>query len=204
MRIEVRNGFPYLGLFLWAMAGANAATVDLGVTATSLTIPPKIGLSWNWSIVATNRGPTSATGVRLQCPIPPNTTLVQSSANMGTISSTGAVLQVLVSNLSAGESLSLAFTLRPVVGGWTTNTCLLTANEPDVDASDNQSSSIDFVEPSGAMNTNETLRLAVKRMVLDSGRQKLYALERTTVTNQTVLYQLDTATLRPDVLRLLP
>ncbi|MFO1514088.1 MAG: DUF11 domain-containing protein [Verrucomicrobiota bacterium] len=186
------------------LVGRAGASVDLGINATSLTGAPKIRTNWSWSVTATNRGLTEATGIRLQCPIPTNTTLIQSTSSIGSIVTTGSVLQVLVSNLPAGSSVLLSYTLRPTTGGWTTNTFNLLANEPDVDTTDNQATVVGFVGPSGTMNTNETLRLSVKQLVFDDLRQRIYALERTTATNQTLLYQLDPVTLQPAVWRTLP
>lgn len=196
--------FSILCLCVLFVGRVEANDVDLGINATSLTLFPKIRTNWNWSVTATNRGLTDATGVRLQCPIPTNTTLIQSASSMGSIVTTGSVLQVLVSNLPAGASVLLSYSLRPTTGGWTTNTFNLLANEPDVDTTDNLATVVGFVGPSGTMNTNDTLRLPVKQLVFDGVRQKIYALERTTVTNQTFLYQLDPVTLQPETLRTLP
>jgi uncharacterized repeat protein (TIGR01451 family) len=196
--------FSILCLFVLLVGRAAASDVDLGINATSLTLLPKIRTNWNWSVTATNRGLTDATGVRLQCPIPTNTTLLQSTSSIGSIVATGGVLQVLVSNLPAGGNVLLSYSLRPTTGGWTTNTFNLLANEPDVNTSDNQATLVGFVGPSGTMNTNDTLRLPVKQLVFDGVRQRIYALERTTATNQTVLYQLDPVTLQPEALRTLP
>ena len=196
--------FSIICLCVLLVSRAAASDVDLGINATSLTLLPKIRTNWNWSVTATNRGLTDATGIRLQCPIPTNTTLIQSTSSIGSIVATGGVLQVLVSNLPAGASVLLSYSLCPTTGGWTTNTFNLLANEPDVDPTDNQATLVGFVGPSGTMNTNDTLRLPVKQLVFDGVRQKIYALERTTATNQTVLHQLDPVTLQPEALRTLP
>lgn len=193
-----------LTLCLWNFAVARAQSVDLAVINISPPVAPAISNSWNWSIVATNRGPSPATGVHLSCVLPTNTVLLQSASSLGAISLTGNVLHVSTPTLTAGDALQLSFTLRPTTGGWATNSFNLTANETDSDPTDNQAQFINFIGPSGTSNAVDTFRLSVKQLVVDQPRHRIYALERTTATNQTILYQMDGTTLQPQLLRTLP
>ena len=192
-----------LNLVRWPPVPPGAGLADLAVLPQSLTSSPMIGSNWNWSVVLTNRGANPATDVRLRVYLATNITVIGTTILSGRVWTETNILHAWLPDLKPGSNAVISFTLRASAGGWTTNLFTVAANEDESNVADNQAGVVAYVAPSGAPESIESLRLAVRELAFDSLRQRLYALERTSATNQTALYILDGTTLQPQVLRML-
>lgn len=193
-----------LGLVQWPLASGSGNLPDLAILPSALPATPILGSNWDWTVTVTNSGAARATDVRLRVVLTTNEMMIQGTAPTGKIWAESNIIQAWMPELAPGSNLVLSFTLASSVGGWTTNLLSAFANEDESDLTNNQATVVSYMAPAGMPESVETLRLSVCELVADPLRQKLYALERTTATNQIALYELDGATLAPHLLRMLP
>jgi hypothetical protein len=192
-----------LSLVDWPYAESPSKAVDIAMLPQSMTASPVVGENWNWSVILTNRGSITATDLHLRLPVSTNLTLVATNPGIGEIWREANTIHASLPILPPGSNAVMQFTLRPGSGGWATNSFTLSANEHDSSPADNEAVMVHFIVPSGTPGSTEILQLSVRELVHDPLRQRLYALERTSSTNQTALYLLDGITLAPQVLRML-
>ncbi|MCB9296620.1 MAG: DUF11 domain-containing protein [Lewinellaceae bacterium] len=109
------------------------ALVDLELEKSVNNPTPNVGSTVTFTVVLSNQGPSTATGVVVTDQLPGGYTYVSSTASQGTYTSgTGAWN---VGTLTAGQSVTLAITATVNVSGSYLNLAEVTAqNEPDVDS----------------------------------------------------------------------
>jgi len=126
------------------------ATADLSITKTPSPGPFGTGLPLTYTIVVTNGGPNTATGVTVTDILPPGTTF-QSATPGGACSGT-TTITCNAGTLTSGASATFTLTVTlPSTSGTVTNTATVTAaaTSADPNPSNNSASSTIFVIPAG-------------------------------------------------------
>jgi uncharacterized repeat protein (TIGR01451 family) len=97
------------------LAANNVASVNTSVTPAAdlavafQSLPPSIVLGSNltYTILATNLGPSTATGVLISHSLPANAQVISSASSVGTLSQSGNVINCDVGNLPLGGTVSM-------------------------------------------------------------------------------------------------
>jgi uncharacterized repeat protein (TIGR01451 family) len=118
--------------------------IDLAVVKTVDNPTPSTGDTVTYSIVATNNGPATATGVNVLDILPAGVTYASDNAttlldDTGTATTFNpATGDWAIGQLNTGSTLTLQITVTVLInGGSVTNTAEITANEPESDTSNN-------------------------------------------------------------------
>jgi uncharacterized repeat protein (TIGR01451 family)/fimbrial isopeptide formation D2 family protein len=108
---------------------------DLLIVKTDAPDVAVAGTNVSYTLLATNRGPTTATGVTVTDTLPAGTTFVGGSSGC---SASGGVVTCAVGTLAPGSSLALGITITtPPTPGVIDNTATMTATEPDPNPGNN-------------------------------------------------------------------
>jgi uncharacterized repeat protein (TIGR01451 family) len=95
-------------------------------------LPAIVGSNLTYTVLVTNHGPWSATGVVLTNVLPLNANYVSSSTGTGTIATNGGGLVIwTIGTLAKDASASATITVRPTAAATITSTSTAMANEAD-------------------------------------------------------------------------
>lgn len=114
--------------------------VDLAITQfTAAPDPVQIGDNLTYTIVVTNNGPSTATGVTVTSPLGGATYLVGSGTVVpsGTVSLQGTNVVASLGTLAQGATATVNFIVNPTVIGQRTGSTSVSANETDINTSNN-------------------------------------------------------------------
>jgi uncharacterized repeat protein (TIGR01451 family) len=117
---------------------AGVASVDVGIVKTAGALPAIAGLPFDYTLVVTNHGPITATGVVVTDPLPPNFAFVSATPAQGSCSGTTTVT-CNVGTMLNGASVSITIRGTPGVAGPISNTATVAATEPESLTSNNTS-----------------------------------------------------------------
>jgi uncharacterized repeat protein (TIGR01451 family) len=124
------------------------ALVDLAVTKSGSPATQVLGSgNITWTMVVTNNGPSTATGVEITDPMPAGNTFVSASSTQGTCTG-GAVLTCDIGTMAAGASVTITLVTTPSATGTQTNTVMVTGHEPETNPDNNQATATVQVTPS--------------------------------------------------------
>ncbi len=112
------------------VSGALVNT-DLGVAKSDSPDPVGVDSNLTYTIVVTNLGPQTATGVTLTDTLPTSVTLTSSNATQGTITVASNVVTVTIGSLAVDEGATITLDVVPSVVGVITNVALVTADQSD-------------------------------------------------------------------------
>jgi uncharacterized repeat protein (TIGR01451 family) len=112
---------------------------DLAVTKVGSPNPVEIGADITWTMVVTNNGPDTATGVTIADPMPAGNTFVSASPTQGSCTG-GAILSCDLGTIAAGDTVTITLVTTPTVAGTVTNTVTVAGNETETDYSNNTAS----------------------------------------------------------------
>jgi uncharacterized repeat protein (TIGR01451 family) len=139
---------------------AGAASVDVGIVKTAPP-SPVVDIPFNYTLVVTNHGPITATGVVVTDPLPANFALVSATSTQGSCSGTTTVTCNIGTMLN-GASVTITIRGTPSVAGPMSNTATVTENEPDSQLSNNSSTvTVNVVEDVPAIGTYGLMLLAL-------------------------------------------
>ena len=118
------------------------AQVDLAVTKADSADPVQAGSQLTYTLIVTNNGPSSATGVVLTDTLPSALTYVSGTSTSGTVSHAGQVVTVNVGNLGSGQSatVTLVTQIDSQFSGTITNEAQVTGNETETNTNNNTDS----------------------------------------------------------------
>ena len=133
-------------------------TADLEVTKAVSNAAPSVGEAVTFTVKATNLGPSPATGVVVNDPLPAGLEFVSATPSQGSYDpGTGAWT---VGDLAATQSAVLSLTALVVQEGAFTNTATkAAANEPDPEPRERQRQRLGHREPAGRPLGDEDGRL---------------------------------------------
>jgi uncharacterized repeat protein (TIGR01451 family) len=113
--------------------------VDLAVTKVGSPNPVEHGSNITWTMVVTNNGPDTATGVTISDPMPTGNTYVSSSTTQGSCTG-GAILSCSLGTIPAKGTVTITLVTTPTAVGTVTNTVTVVGNETETDTSNNTAS----------------------------------------------------------------
>ena len=114
-----------------------APLIDLAVTKVGSPNPITIGQgNITWTMVVTNNGPDTATGVKISDPLPAGNTFVSVSTTQGTCTG-GAIISCNLGTIAAGGTVTITLVTTPTVEGTVTNTVTVVGNEAETNTANN-------------------------------------------------------------------
>jgi large repetitive protein len=110
--------------------------VDVGIVKSANVTSVTVGQVFNYTLLVTNHGPGTATGVTVTDPLPANFALIHASTTQGSCSGTTTVICTL-GTLANGASATITLQGQVTASGMLNNTA--TINEADGVVSNNSS-----------------------------------------------------------------
>jgi uncharacterized repeat protein (TIGR01451 family) len=89
-----------------------------------------------WTMVVTNNGPDTDTGVNISDPMPAGNTYVSASSSQGTCTG-GSTLNCDIGTMTAGQKVTITLVTTPTVVGTQTNTVVVMGDRPETNLSNN-------------------------------------------------------------------
>ena len=114
-------------------------SIDLAVTKTAAPSSTTVGNQVTYTMVATNNGPGTATGVVATDTLPTEVTFVSVKTTKGTCSGT-SVVTCQLGTLASGESVTITIVVTTTTAGTFTNTVIVVGNEPESNTANNTAS----------------------------------------------------------------
>ena len=128
---------------------ANVTQTDLAIVKSASPNPVIAGNTLTYTLVATDNGPSNATGVTITDTLPAGVTYASATSSQGTVSQSGGTVTVNVGGLADGATATatVLVTVSPTTRGSITNTAVVTGNEPDPNLANNTSTVTTQVNP---------------------------------------------------------
>jgi uncharacterized repeat protein (TIGR01451 family) len=117
---------------------ACAFRVDLAVTKTGSPATQDLGQgNITWTMVVTNNGPDTDTGVKIADPMPSGNTFVSATTTQGTCTG-GPILNCNLGTMAAGATVTITLVTTPSLTGTQTNTVTVVGDRPEMNTANNQ------------------------------------------------------------------
>lgn len=110
---------------------------DLSVVKSDSPDPVSKGTQLTYSIVITNNGPGTATGVQLSDTLPASVQLVSAASTAGSCTQSGSTVACNLGELSNGTSVTVTIIVTPKKAGTLTNTAQVSSSSPDPNTANN-------------------------------------------------------------------
>lgn len=117
-------------------------TEDLDLRITPAANPAPASENLVYSIVVSNTGPSSSTGVFVTNQLPPNATYISSSTDHGSITLSAGKIVVDVGTLASGEAALTSVAVLPNGVGTLTNIAIARRNEPEIYLGNNRQTNL--------------------------------------------------------------
>lgn len=113
--------------------------VDLSVSKVDDVDPINAGSQLTYTLVVSNAGPSTATGVTLTDTLPAGVSYSSGSSTVGTVSESGGVITAMVGMLASGasETITLIVDVAGTTSGTITNNAVVAASETDTNTANN-------------------------------------------------------------------
>lgn len=123
--------------------------IDLAVTKTDSPDPVNAGGTLVYTVLVTNSGPSMATGVILTDTLPAGVSFSTASTTTGTVGASNGVVTANIGTLASGASATVTINVDvdDSTVGSVTNNASVTANETDLNNTNNSTSEPTIVEP---------------------------------------------------------
>lgn len=123
--------------------------IDLAVSKSDGPDPVDAGGLLVYTVLVTNSGPSTASGVMLTDVLPAGVSFLSASTTLGTVSESGGVVTADIGTLANGASATVTINVDvdDSTVGTVTNSASVTATETDLNNADNSSSESTTVEP---------------------------------------------------------
>jgi len=131
---------------------------DLSVTKTGSPNPVTVGQNLTYTVIATNNGPSPATGATLTDTLPTGVTFVSVSSTQGSCAQAGGTVSCDLGNLAVSANATVTIVVTPTMAGMISNTVTVTANEPDPNPGNNTATQNTTVNPAPGGPTLTGLR----------------------------------------------
>jgi len=139
-------------------------SADLAVSMTAAPNPVVVTSNLTYSILVTNRGQASATGVTLTDVLPGSLTFVSASVSQGSVVNSGGTITWSAGDLASGASASMTLTVSPNVTGGVNNSVSVAASTPDPNTANNTAAVVVTVN-----NRAPSIEIAGFALVSESG-----------------------------------
>jgi uncharacterized repeat protein (TIGR01451 family) len=114
-----------------------AYRVDLEVTKSGSPASQALGDgNITWTIVVTNHGPDTDTGVTVSDPMPAGNTFVSATSSVGSCIG-GAILNCTIGAMAADEQVTITLVTTPSTVGQQTNKVIVSGDRPETNTSNN-------------------------------------------------------------------
>jgi uncharacterized repeat protein (TIGR01451 family) len=131
-----------------ATTTVNAKSADLSVTKTDSPDPAHVGQVLTYTVVVTNSGPDSATGVTLSDTLPKTTGFGSVSTTQGTCTRTKTGVTCNLGTLASGATATVTIVVKPTQKGTITNTVTVADLSPsDPNTANNTATQNTTVKP---------------------------------------------------------
>jgi uncharacterized repeat protein (TIGR01451 family) len=123
--------------------------VDLQIVKSDTPDPVVAGENLTYTLLVTNLGPSSATGVTVVDTLPANVTFVSATTTQGTANHAAGTVTVNVGNLAVDqtETVTIVVTVPPSARGTLANTATVSGNEQETNTTNNTSSVSTAIQP---------------------------------------------------------
>ncbi len=119
-----------------------SSSADIAVLMTAAPDPVTVSNQLVFSLVATNRGPSTATGVLVTNTLPANVTYVSSSPSQGSCSRNGSIVTCNLGAITALTAVTVDITVTPNAAGQYTNRATIGTSAIDPNTSNNAASAV--------------------------------------------------------------
>ncbi|MBI4446185.1 MAG: DUF11 domain-containing protein [Acidobacteria bacterium] len=127
---------------------ASPAGPDLSLSKTASPEVILPGATLSYKITVSNKGSSTASGVKVTDPLTSTVSLVSASASQGSCSQSEATIVCTIGDLVAGASATVTIAVTPSSAGSLTNTASVAGSESELDSSNNSASvTSSVVEP---------------------------------------------------------
>lgn len=154
------------------------ATADLRITKTAAASIP-LGSNLVYTITVTNGGPSDATGVVVQDPLPAGATFVSATPTQGTCSEVSGVVTCALGAFAKGSTATVVLTVTPTTVGDLVNTANVTSSTLDPVIANNTASATTVVV-AGATSADLSITKTASPGQVSVGHEVTYTM---TVTN---------------------
>ena len=138
-------------------------SIDLAVTKVGSPNPDEVGSNITWTIVVTNNGPDTATGVTISDPIPSGNTFVSAHSTVGACTG-GAILNCTIGTVAVGDQVTITLVTTPTTVGTVTNTVTVVGNETETNTANNTASASVVVNQLTGPKPPQTFCVAVSKV----------------------------------------
>ena len=123
--------------------------VDLSITKTDNPDPVDSGATLAYTVVVTNNGPSTATGVVMTDTLPAGVSFTSASTTNGTVGGAGNIVTANLGTLASGASATILVNVRvdDSTLGSILNTAVVTANETELNLANNTANEPTLVNP---------------------------------------------------------
>jgi uncharacterized repeat protein (TIGR01451 family) len=125
--------------------------VDLSITKAGSPVEQDLGQgNITWTIVVTNNGPDTDTGVKIADPMPSGNTFVSAVSTKGSCTGNVAILNCTIGDMAAGENVTITLVTTPTTAGKQTNTVTVVGDRPETNLANNKATAtvqVDTITP---------------------------------------------------------
>lgn len=147
-----------------ALNVVSATSADLSIVKTASPNPGQVGVPLSYRLAVTNNGPSAATNVTVNDPLPAGVAFGSSTPTQGACSGTTTV-NCNLGSLAVGATAVVTIVVTPSAQGQLANTATVTAGETDSASSNNSSSITTFIQPAATSPSMTDPNLTVSTVV---------------------------------------
>jgi uncharacterized repeat protein (TIGR01451 family) len=154
--------------------------IDLAVTKVDTPDPAKLNGLITYTMVVTNNGPDTATGVTVADPLPAGTSFVSVSTTQGTCANSNGLIQCSLGTIPKGGAVTVTLVVRAMRAGRLTNEVTVVGKEPESNTANNRATATTLVPT--PLTPPKKPKPKPVCSTLTVGRKTLHVGKRSTIT----------------------